>query len=60
MLGELRETPYEPLHEEQEEEISEGKVEKQVKALNDALIYFFKGNARNLACSFSSIMVEEC
>ncbi len=60
VLGELGETPYEPLREEQEEDISEGKVERQVKALNDALIYFFKGNARNPTCSFSSIVVEEC
>jgi len=60
VLAELRETPYEPLREEQEEEISEGKVERQVKALNNALIYFFKGNARNPACSFSSSVVEEC
>jgi hypothetical protein len=60
VLGELGETPYEPLREEQEEEASKNNVEKQVDALNNALIYFFKGNARTLACSFSSMMFEEC
>jgi uncharacterized protein YutE (UPF0331/DUF86 family) len=60
VLAELGETPYEPLREEQEEEASENNMEKQVEALNDALIYFFKGNARNPACSFSSSVIEEC
>ncbi|CAM6006889.1 unnamed protein product [Sphagnum balticum] len=34
VLAELGETPYEPLQEEQEENASESKVEKQVAALN--------------------------
>ncbi len=60
VLAELGETPYEPLREEQEEEASENNMEKQVDALNSALIYFFKGNARTPACSFSSMVFEEC
>ncbi|CAM6039303.1 unnamed protein product [Sphagnum compactum] len=60
VLAELGETPYEPLREEQEEEASENNMEKQVDALNNALIYFFKGNARIPACSFSSMVFEEC
>jgi len=43
VLGELGETPYESLREEQEEETSGSNVEKQVAALNDTLINFFKG-----------------
>ncbi len=43
VLGELGETPYEPLKEEQEEKTLESNVEKQVTALNNTLINFFKG-----------------
>jgi hypothetical protein len=43
VLGELGETPYEPLKEEQEEESSQTIMEKQVTTLNNTLINFFKG-----------------
>jgi hypothetical protein len=60
VLGDLGETPYEPLREEQEEETSESNVEKQVTALNNTLINFFKGNVHNPASSSSSTMFGGC
>jgi hypothetical protein len=60
VLGELGETPYEPLREEQEEETSESNMEKQVTALNNTLINFFKGNSRNTASSSSSTIFGGC
>jgi hypothetical protein len=54
VLGELGETPYEPLREEHEEETSESNMEKQVTALNNTLINFFKGNSCDTASSSSS------
>jgi hypothetical protein len=60
VLGELGETPYEPLREEQEEETSESNVEKQVTALNNTLINFFKGNANDPTSSSSSIVFGGC
>jgi hypothetical protein len=60
VLAELGETPYEPLREEQEEEALENNMEKQVDALKNALINFFKGNALNPEPSSYSTMSEEC
>jgi hypothetical protein len=60
VLGELGETPYESLREEQEEETSESNVEKQVVALNDTLINFFKGNSHDTASSSSSTVFGGC
>jgi hypothetical protein len=60
VLGELGETPYEPLREEQEEETLESNVEKQVNALNNTLINFFKGNAHDPASSSSSNVFRGC
>ncbi len=60
VLGELGETPYEFLWEEQEEETSESNVEKQVAALNDTLINFFKGNSHDPASSSSSTVFGGC
>jgi hypothetical protein len=60
VLGELEETPYEPLREEQEEDTSESTVEKQVAMLNDTLINFFKGNSHDSASSSSSIAFGGC
>jgi hypothetical protein len=60
MLGELGKTPYEPLKEEQEEGVSETMMEKQVIALNNMLINFFKGNVPNLDASSSSTMFGGC
>jgi hypothetical protein len=54
VLGELGETPYELLRKEQEEETSKSNVEKQVTALNNTLINFFKGVASNLEASSSA------
>jgi hypothetical protein len=44
VLGELGETPYKPLKEEQEEGVEETMMEKQVNALNNTFINFLKGN----------------
>jgi hypothetical protein len=60
VLGELGEMPYEPLREEHEKETSESNVEKQVIALNNTLINFFKGNAHDLASSSSSNVFGRC
>jgi hypothetical protein len=60
VLGELGETPYESLREEQEEETSKSNVEKQVAALNDTLINFFKGNSHDPASSSSSTVFGGC
>jgi hypothetical protein len=59
VLGELEETPYEPLREEQEEDASESTMEKQVTALNNTLINFFKGNLHDLASTSSSTALED-
>jgi hypothetical protein len=60
VMGELGETPYEPLREEQEEETSESNMEKQVNALNNALINFFREDVLNPASSSYSTMFEGC
>ncbi len=60
MLGELGETPFEPLKEEQEEGVLETMMEKQVIALNNTLINFFKGNVPNPNASSSSTMFGGC
>jgi len=54
ILGELGETPYEALREEQEEDTSESTMEKQVTALNNTLINLFKGNSHDSTPSSSS------
>jgi len=43
VLGELGETPFEPLKEEHEEGVAETMMEKQVTALNNTFINFLKG-----------------
>jgi predicted aspartyl protease len=60
VIGELGETPYEPLREEHDEDTSESNVEKQVTALNNTLINFFKGNSQDSASSSSSIAFGGC
>jgi hypothetical protein len=60
VLGELGETPYEPLREEQEEETLETMMEKQVTALNNTLINFFKGTVHNPEASSSSTAFGGC
>jgi len=43
MLGELGETPFEPLKEEQEESMhNDTMLEKQVNVFNESFINFFK------------------
>jgi hypothetical protein len=60
VLGELGETPFEPLKEEQEEGIEETIMEKHVTALNDTLVNFFKGTVRNPKASSPSIVIGGC
>jgi hypothetical protein len=60
VLGELGETPYESLREDQEEHASENIVEKQVAALNNTLISFFKGNSHDSASTSSSTAFGGC
>lgn len=46
VLGELRETPFEPLKEEQEEGMhNDTMLEKDVNAFNESFINFFKGSS---------------
>jgi hypothetical protein len=60
VLGELGETPYEPLKEEQEEGVAKTIMEKQVNALNNTLINFLKGNVPRPVTSSSSSMSTGC
>jgi len=60
VLGELGETPYESLPEEQEEEAPKSNVEKQVAALNNTIIYLFKGNSHDPKSSSSSAVFGAC
>jgi hypothetical protein len=60
VLGELGETSYEPLKEEQEEESSQTIMEKQVTALNKTLINFFKEAVPNREASSSSTVFGGC
>ncbi len=60
VLGELGETPFEPLKEEQEEGIEETMMEKQVTALNNTLVNFFKRDVPNSIASSSSTMSSGC
>ncbi len=43
VLGEIGETPYEPLHEEKEEELAlrETSINKHFEVLNDMLVNYF-------------------
>ncbi len=60
VLGELGETPFEPLKEEQEEGVGETSMENKVVALNDMLINFFKGSVPNPVSLSSSTLFREC
>jgi hypothetical protein len=60
VLGELGETPFEPLKEEQEEGIEETMMEKQVTALNNTMVNFFKRDVPNSIASSSSTMSSGC
>jgi hypothetical protein len=60
VLRKLRETPYESLKEEHEEGVSKTMMEKQVAALNNTFINFFRGNVPNSDASSSSSMFGGC
>ncbi len=60
VLGELGETPFEPFKEEQEQGTEKTIMEKQVTALNETLVNFFKGTVRNLEASSSSTVMGGC
>ncbi len=60
VLGELGETPFEPLKEEREEGNEEDTTGKQVVALNSTLIIFFKGIGPALASASSSNVCQMC
>jgi len=60
VLGEIGETPFEPLKEEQNEGVEETLMEKQVTALNDTLINLIKRNVPNFIASSSSTMSSGC
>jgi len=60
MLGELGETPFEPLKEEQEKGVAKTLMEHQVAVLNNTLINFFKGGVPNFVPSSSSTLLKEC
>jgi len=60
VLGELGETPFEPLREEQEEGMAEASIEHQVATLNNTLINFFKGGVPNSIPSSFSTQFKEC
>ncbi len=59
-MGELGETPFEPLKEEQEEGVEETMMEKHVTTLNNTLVNFFKRNVPNSVVSSSSTMSNGC
>ncbi len=60
VLGELGETPLEPLKEELEEGAAEASMGHQVAVLNDTLINFFKGGVPNSVPLSSSTLHREC
>jgi hypothetical protein len=60
VLGELGETPFEPLKEEQEEGVAKTSMEDQVAVLNNMLINFFKGSVPNPVSSSYSAIFEGC
>ncbi len=60
VLGELGETPFEPLKEEQEERIEETIMEKQVTTLNNTLVNFFNGAVHNPEASSPSTVFGGC
>jgi hypothetical protein len=60
VLGELGETPFEPLKEEQEEGVAETIMEKQVVVLNNTFVSFFKRNVPSPITSSSSTMFGGC
>ncbi len=60
VLGEIGETPFEPLKEEQNEGVEEMLMEKHVTSLNDTLINLINRNVPNSIASSSSTMSNGC
>jgi len=60
VLGELGETPLEPLKEERDEGTKEDIMERQVTTLNETLINLFKGVVINQEASSSSTVTRGC
>jgi hypothetical protein len=63
VLGEIRETPYEPLHEEWEEELvlRETSTNKHLKVLNEFLVnYFGKGTNGKVVLSLVRNRTTQC
>jgi hypothetical protein len=62
VLGEIRETPFEPLKDEKDEEIDIGgsSIEWQIHALNETLIIFFKGSIGKEVIPLGIQEVEMC
>jgi hypothetical protein len=60
MLGELGETPFEPLKGEQDERIIGMSMESPIAVLNNALINFLEESVPNPISSFSPAVLIEC
>jgi hypothetical protein len=60
MLGELGETPFEPLKEEQQEEVTGMSMKNPIVALNNALINFLEGSIPDPISSFTPALFMEC
>jgi hypothetical protein len=60
VFGELGETPLEPLKEEKEKGTEETIMEKQVNALNETFVNFFKGVVSNQEASSPSTIIGGC
>jgi hypothetical protein len=60
VLGELGETPFEPLKEAQEERMTRISMKNPIAALNNALINFLEGSMPNPVSSFAPALFIEC
>ncbi len=60
VLGELGETPFEPLKEEQEEGAAETMMERQFNAFNETLVNFMKGSVSKPITTSSSSSSDVC
>jgi predicted aspartyl protease len=60
VLGELGETPFEPLKEEQEEGVAETMMERQFNAFNETLVNFMKGSVSKPITTSSSTSSDVC
>jgi hypothetical protein len=60
VLGELEETPFEPLEEEQDEGMTGMSMWSPIAVLNNTLINLLEGNMLNPKSSFSPALLIEC